>query len=87
MHVQVLHARAIKSHTVHFLLQEFPFPLSMTMIHILANFIVVWVCRRTLFLWSKELRPVLPWKLYVHHIIPVGKVSSAYVHSSQLTSS
>lgn len=58
----------------------------MTMIHILANFIVVWVCRKTLFLWSNKLRPVLPWKLYVHHVIPVGKErSSAYLHFSTLS--
>ena len=63
--------------------QEFPFPLSMTMIHILSNFFVVWLCRKAYVLWYKELRPVLTWKLYVEHVVPVGR--SARSPSAVLT--
>eukprot|EP00731_Ephydatia_muelleri_P026400 Em0018g500a len=36
---------------------------------------VVWLCRKALYLWSKEIRPVLPWKLYLRHVVPVAVFS------------
>ena len=54
-------------------LQGYPFPLSITMIHLVVKFLIAWVVRKLIALVTGEPPLVLGWREYMKNITPVGR--------------
>ena len=53
-------------------IQGYPFPLSITMIHLIVKFIIAWIVRKLVSLVTGKPPLVLGWKEYLKNILPVG---------------
>jgi len=58
------------------ILMGYPFPLSITMIHLIIKFIISWVVRKATSCVSKHPPLVLGWKDYMKHMVPVAVLSA-----------
>ncbi len=55
------------------LCQGYPFPVSITMIHLIIKFLLAWLVRKVSG-WATTKAPVeLEWKAYLKHIAPIGE--------------
>lgn len=61
-----------------FLKQDYPFPMSITILHLLIKFLIAWLLRRLVGCAKKSPVCLLGWKDYFRSICPVGK--QQYVH-------
>lgn len=52
--------------------QGYPFPLSITMIHLIVKFLIAWILRKLISLVVGKPPLVLGWKEYLKNITPVG---------------
>ena len=55
-----------------FPLQGYPFPLSITMIHLITKFLLAWVVRKLWSLCTGRPPLVLGWRENLWNIVPVG---------------
>ena len=61
--------------------QGYPFPLSITMIHLIVKFLIAWIVRKLISLVTGKTPLVLGWREYIRNISPVGESSSAPCHA------
>ena len=55
-----------------FFLQTYPFPVSITIIHLIVKFLLAWLVRRVVAAVTKEAPNVLTWPQYLKNICAVG---------------
>ena len=55
-------------------MQGYPFPLSITMIHLIVKFLLAWIIRKIWSCISRKPPLVLEWKDYLKNIVPVGEL-------------
>jgi solute carrier family 35 protein C2 len=58
------------------ILTGYPFPLSITMIHLIVKFIIAWIVRKLVSLVTGKPPLVLGWKEYLKNILPVAIFSA-----------
>jgi len=56
-------------------LQGYPFPVSITMIHLIIKFLLAWVARKITGCATSKTPVMLPWKEYLKHIAPIGELN------------
>ena len=61
--------------------QGYPFPLSVTMIHLIIKFLIAWIVRKLISLVTGNPPLVLGWKEYVKNVSPVGMHVHVHVQS------
>ena len=61
------------THTLFARVQGYPFPLSITMVHLIVKFIIAWIVRKLTSLVTGRTPLVLGWREYVTHISPIGE--------------
>ena len=54
--------------------QNYPFPISMTIIHLIIKFLLAWTIRGTLYCARKSPQVTFGWKNYLKSICPVGEI-------------
>eukprot|EP01134_Creolimax_fragrantissima_P004646 CFRG4646T1 len=60
------------------------YPLTVTSVHVVLNFLLSWVCRAALFRWNGKKRPVLSHKTFLYGVVPTGTSSALDIGLSNM---